>query len=173
MYEADWTVCCLYIGFRPKYMLDRPCRSCASRIAKLGKPSPKKGIKTGKPAWNRGQFFDNPLKKIVRNRVSRRMRHALSGRNLSKNWEHVFIAVGYSIDDLMKDLESKFESGMSWDNIGQWHIDHIIPDSWFNYSSTSDEQFKQCWSLNNLQPLWRLENISKNNRYSGKPKGGG
>jgi len=173
MYEANCPVCNTYIGFRTKYVLDRPCRPCATRIAKTGKPSPKKGIKTGKPAWNRGHFFDNPLKNIVRNRMSRRMRHALSGRNLSKDWEHIFAMVGYSVDDLIKNLESKFEVGMTWDNIGQWHIDHIDPESWFNYSSVDDDQFKQCWSLNNLQPMWKLENISKNNRYSGLYKSGG
>jgi hypothetical protein len=173
MYEANCPVCTSYIGFRTKYVLDRPCRPCATRIEKSGKPSPKKGIKTGKPAWNRGEFFDNSLKKIVRDRMSRRMRHALSGRNLSKDWQHVFTLVGYSIDDLTKHLESKFEPGMSWNNIGQWHIDHVTPDSWFNYSTTNDEQFKKCWSLDNLQPLWKSDNWSKNSRYSGKPKGGG
>ena len=62
---------------------------------------------------------------------------------------------------------------MSWDNAGEWHIDHIIPDSWFNYKSIEDQQFKDCWALNNLQPMWKLENISKGNRYSGSYKSGG
>lgn len=140
---------------------------------KRGKPSPKRGIKTGKPAWNRGEFYNNSLKKTVRNRMSRRMRHALTGRNLSKNWQHVFTMLGYSANDLMKHLESKFTPEMTWDNMGQWHIDHVTPDSWFNYSSIDDQAFKDCWSLNNLQPMWKLENLSKNNRYSGSYKSGG
>lgn len=173
MYEANCPVCNSYIGFRTKYVLDRPCRSCATRIAKTGKPSPKKGISTGKPAWNRGQYFQNEDKTAVRNRMSRRMRHALSGRNLSKEWTHIFQLLGYSVDDLIKHLESKFDKNMTWDNMGEWHIDHVIPDSWFNYSSIGDESFKKCWALDNLQPMWKVENLSKNNRYSGSYISGG
>lgn len=173
MYEADCPVCNTYIGFRTKYVLQKPCRPCSTRITKTGKPSPKKGIKTGKPAWNRGEFFNNALKKTIKNRMSRRMRHALSGRQLSKDWQHIFAICGYSVNDLIKNLELKFEPGMTWENIGDWHIDHIKPESWFNYSSTDDQDFKICWSLENLQPLWKKDNLSKNNRYSGKPKGGG
>lgn len=57
---------------------------------------------------------------------------------------------------------------MSWENYGEWHIDHIIPDSWFNYSSTEDDEFKKSWSLDNLQPMWGKENQSKGNKYAGK-----
>ena len=56
---------------------------------------------------------------------------------------------------------------MTWDNYGKWHIDHIYPISLFdkekikNYNS---QEFKDCWTLKNLQPLWAFENISKGNR---------
>jgi len=145
----------------------------ASANLRRGQPSPKKGIKTGKPAWNRGEFFDNETKKVVRGRMSRRMRHALHGRNMGPKSQHVFDILGYSADDLMKHLESKFEPGMTWENIGEWHIDHVTPDSWFNYSSVEDQAFIDCWSLNNLQPMWKPENMSKGNRYSGSYKSGG
>jgi len=52
-------------------------------------------------------------------------------------------------------------------------IDHVVPNSWFEYSSTKDESFKECWSLGNLQPMWKLDNISKGNRSSGLYKEGG
>jgi len=58
-------------------------------------------------------------------------------------------------------LESKFKNGMSWKNYGKWHIDHAIPDIRFRYKSPEDEEFKKCWALNNLQPLWAKENIRK------------
>lgn len=55
---------------------------------------------------------------------------------------------------------------MSWNNYGQyWHIDHIKPLSWFN-----SEDILLAWSLDNLQPLLKFENLSKNNRYEGKYK---
>jgi hypothetical protein len=49
---------------------------------------------------------------------------------------------------------------MSWDNHGEWHIDHIIPASKF------DKTEKLCIinSLLNLQPLWAVDNLKKSNK---------
>ena len=71
----------------------------------------------------------------------------------------------YSVDDLKLHLESLFQPGMSWDNYGEWHIDHIVPDSWFEYNSYQDSSFKECWALANLQPLWAKDNLKKSNKY--------
>lgn len=82
-----------------------------------------------------------------------------------RKWETL---VGYTVDQLMAHLESKFDSNMSWKNHGSyWHIDHIKPKSWFTYTSPDDPQFKECWSLANLQPLEAKQNIRKSNRYEG------
>jgi len=53
---------------------------------------------------------------------------------------------------------------MTWDNYGKWHIDHVIPTSVFNFEKPEDDDFKRCWSLQNLQPLWALDNIKKGNK---------
>lgn len=72
----------------------------------------------------------------------------------------------YTIEDLKRHIENKFKKDMNWDNYGKlWHIDHIKPQSWFDFSDI--EQIKECWSLNNLQPLYASENMSKGNRYKG------
>ena len=84
--------------------------------------------------------------------------------NQSKNgkkWEEF---VGYNLDQLMIHLEFKFQGNMSWDNYGKWHIDHIIPKRIFLYAIPKEENFKKCWSLGNLQPLWAEENIRKGGR---------
>jgi excinuclease UvrABC ATPase subunit len=79
-----------------------------------------------------------------------------------------FDLVGYSLGDLMARLESQFKPGMSWENYGRgWHIDHVKPMSWFNFKSKHDAEFKACWALDNLQPLWAFDNISKGNRFEG------
>lgn len=39
-----------------------------------------------------------------------------------------------------------------------------MPKVFFKYKSTDDVEFKYCWSLNNLQPLWKKENIHKNDK---------
>ena len=166
-YKDNCSRCNKSRGYVRKEGLDKRCRSCASYESSIGRSSPLKGKKTGKPAHNRGKYYSNPLKKILKNRMSRRMRHALSGRNLSKNWVHIFELMGYTVEDLKIHLESKFTQGMTWENIGEWHIDHIIPESYFNYKSVNDDDFKKCWSLENLQPLWAKDNIMKSNKIVG------
>jgi len=71
--------------------------------------------------------------------------------------------VGYTVAKLMAHLEKLFRPGMCWENYGRggWHIDHIIPRAAFNYQTPQDIDFKRCWALSNLQPLWERENIAK------------
>jgi len=86
---------------------------------------------------------------------------ALKRRNSSKNgnsWEKI---VGYTTQDLMEHLEKLFKDGMNWDNYGKWHVDHIKPKISFNFTSYEDDEFQKCWSLENLQPLWAIENLKK------------
>ena len=88
--------------------------------------------------------------------------------------ESIFSYLPYSLDELIKNIESKFEYWMSWSNWGKynsstwndedsstwvWNIDHIIPHSTFNYKSFEDEDFKKCWSLDNLRPYSAKQNI--------------
>jgi len=90
--------------------------------------------------------------------MSAQLRRNLSGNKCFRRWETF---VGYTINELKQHLESKFKTGMSWENIGKWHIDHIVPISFFKYDKPEDQEFKYCWSLHNLQPLWARENLSK------------
>ena|SRR3990167_2666119 len=90
----------------------------------------------------------------------------LKKKGISKAGERWCSVVGYSIDELRGHLEPLFSDGMSWENYGEWHIDHIIPKSFFSFTSPEDAAFKQCWALTNLQPLWAEDNLSKSNRLS-------
>jgi hypothetical protein len=110
-----------------------------------------------------------PLQRKMRHNMKTLLWQKLITRSLNKDGS-TFDLLGYDADALIKHLESKFESGMTWDNygIGGWEIDHAVPDSWFQYSSTQDQGFKDSWSLNNLQPMWASLNRSKGDRYTGK-----
>ena len=82
---------------------------------------------------------------------------------LKKNkFEKSVYMLGCSIEELRKYLESKFKIGMSWDNHGKWHIDHIRPCASFDL--TDSEQQKQCFHYTNLQPLWAKDNLSKGSK---------
>lgn len=83
------------------------------------------------------------------------------GSKAGRKWEGL---VGYTIDGLKRHLEAQFKEGMLWQNYGEWHIDHKIPISVFNFLTPEDIDFKKCWALSNLQPLWAIENIIKSNK---------
>jgi len=55
----------------------------------------------------------------------------------------------------------QFRPGMSWENYGEWHIDHRVPIAAFKFSSPLDPGFRACWRLTNLRPLWRVDNQIK------------
>lgn len=76
-----------------------------------------------------------------------------------------FDLLEYTVEELMPSPESKFKPGMSRENHGKWHIDHVRPIASYDFSSVDDPAFKECWSLANLQPLWAKENLSKGARY--------
>lgn len=108
------------------------------------------------------------IKRVIGSKISL----ALSRRGGSKNGLSSFDDIlPYTVEELKNHLESLFEEGMSWDNYGKgddcWHIDHKIPDSWFNYKSPNDEEFQNSWSLKNLKPMWQKENLKKRNKYIG------
>jgi len=73
-------------------------------------------------------------------------------------WETL---VGYTISDLRQHLENQFQAGMTWNNYGRWHIHHIHPIALFDFTSAQSQDFKRCWALNNLQPLWATDNWHK------------
>jgi len=95
--------------------------------------------------------------------MSSSIRQSCKLNNISKNrrkWEYI---AGYNTKDLKEHLEKLFQPGMTWKNYGKkWHIDHVIPKSFFQFKDVNDTEFKYCWSLNNLQPLWAQDNLEKN-----------
>ncbi len=70
--------------------------------------------------------------------------------------------IGCSWIDFKIYLESKFTEGMSWDNYGKWHIDHIVPLSSFDLSDPV--QLEKACHYTNLQPLWAKDNLKKSNK---------
>jgi hypothetical protein len=86
----------------------------------------------------------------------------LKERNIEK-YCNTFDLLPYNLTQLVEHLESQFTEGMTWDNYGDWHVDHIKPMNSFDF--TEDGDFGVCWSLSNLQPLWAEENLSKGSRY--------
>jgi hypothetical protein len=105
---------------------------------------------------------NDPIYKLIAN-FRTAIYQVLKENNITKNG-HYFEILGYTPDDLIKHIESQFTEGMSWENYGDFHIDHIKPISSFNIREIGDNEFMKCWSLDNLQPMWADENIRKSNK---------
>lgn len=73
--------------------------------------------------------------------------------------------VGCDIETYKKHIALKFKIGMSWENYGEWVIDHISPLSAFDLTKTEDQ--RKCFHYTNTQPLWMQENLIKGNKICG------
>lgn len=93
--------------------------------------------------------------------MSSSIRKSLNRKKSGYSWESL---VGYTVDELITCLERQFLPGMTWANRGDWHIDHIIPVSSFNYDGPDHPDFKACWALTNLRPLWAEDNLRKKDK---------
>lgn len=77
-----------------------------------------------------------------------------------KKIKSVLKLLGCSIDYFKNEyLPSLFTEGMSWENYGKWHIDHIIPCASFDFTKIEDQE--KCFNYTNLQPLWADDNLKK------------
>lgn len=99
--------------------------------------------------------------------ISSHIKSDLKTKEINKKRRHWESFVPFTKEELKIHIENLFSDGMNWDNYGKWHIDHIIPKAFFKYNSTDDVEFKYCWSLQNLQPLWGNENMSKRTHVPG------
>ena len=95
------------------------------------------------------------LKIYVRNRVGFYLK-----KNTVTKRNNTFKIVGCSPQELKIYLEKKFIDGMSWNNQGEWHIDHIIPLS----SAKTEEELHKLCHFTNLQPMWAIDNIKKGSK---------
>lgn len=102
----------------------------------------------------------------IRHRLRTKLTKVLNVQNVTKS-KSALELLGCTLPEFFAYMESKFLPGMSWENHGPvWHIDHIKPCVLFDLRDL--EQQKVCFHYTNLQPLFALDNLSKN-RFR-KPK---
>lgn len=92
-------------------------------------------------------------------RIRSSLKDAVKGRRKAARAKEL---LGCSLDSFKIYLESLFQPGMSFENYGKWHIDHIMPVSIFDL--TNPEHQRRCFHFSNMQPMWARENIQKSNK---------
>jgi hypothetical protein len=110
----------------------------------------------------------------LRSDISKTINYYLKKNSSSKKGNSILEYLPYSIQELKDYLENLFEPWMNWENRGayhssewddndqttwMWQIDHIIPQSDLLYMSMKDDNFKKCWSLENLRPYSAKQNM--------------
>ncbi len=103
-------------------------------------------IKKNEPAFCLRRRLQNRINKVVRLGG-----HTKAGPTLE--------LTGCTAEALAKHLESQFLPGMTWENRGEWHIDHRKPCASFDLSDPVQQ--RACFHYTNLQPLWALDNLRK------------
>ena len=112
-------------------------------------------------AYNSKKYKTDPsfrLKACLRTRII----HVLKGK--TKSAPTLKLLGVESIEKVWEHLEKSFKLGMTRENHGKWHIDHIKPCSSFDL--TKPEEQAKCFHYTNLQPLWASENLAKGSKIS-------
>lgn len=111
------------------------------------------------PAFSINERMRRQIKKAATNdHVSELIRGALKRNGKSNKVEFL---LGYTIADLRTHIERQFTKKMTWDKFmnGEIHIDHVLPKASFDLSDP--EEWKTCWSLPNLRPMFAKDNLQK------------
>jgi|SRR6185369_6443202 len=98
----------------------------------------------------------NKLASNMRSRIS----NVLTGRSKAAS---TLDFLGCSWDEFKSWLSGWFDSGMTWENYGDWEVDHSRPCDSFDLADP--EQQKRCFHYLNLRPLWKSDNRRKGPRY--------
>lgn len=113
------------------------------------------------------EYMARRYKEDINFKIANRIRNRLCCAVKSKTRIRSVERLGIPIADFKVYIESLFQPGMSWDNYGEWHIDHIIPLSSFNLLDEADLD-KAC-HYTNMQPLWAADNIRKGGHPPSQP----
>ena len=98
----------------------------------------------------------------VRHIAYRRIHSTLEGTGTAPS----FAMLGCSVEEFKGHITAQLRDGMTWENYGLWHVDHITP---LKYGTPTLEDTIARLHYTNTLPLWASENSAKGNKYVGRP----
>ena len=156
--NTNWRDCVVCSRARKAYEYQRDIEKIRER-AKIRNSSPEGRRK--KTEYRMKRYRSEPVYRLkdIRKRQLLQFIKRVGGTKTKRTEE----LLGYTAEELKAHLELLFKEGMTWENQGEWHIDHKIPQSYFK----SVDQLKECFALSNLKPEWGSWNMSKGNKFIG------
>lgn len=145
-----------------KYGREGRCKACMKK-----RNDERETVKKPKTASK----FATQLTISIRQELSRQNGHYMEISS-KEVWEGLEKYCGYTREQFLENIESKFAPWMTWENNKRptvpgektWQLDHIVPRADFKYTRMSDPEFSQCWALSNLNPLESRINMLKSNK---------
>jgi len=109
--------------------------------------------------------YKNDIHTNIRIRITK-----MINNNLKKNGKRSFDILDFNKKELEEHLINTIKKEYTWKDYlnGLLHIDHIIPQSLYNFDSFEDKEFKKCWNLRNLRLITAEDNLKKSNKLDMK-----
>ena len=136
--------------------LRNDCKNCLVQYRKDNR----RKIQDNMNKYEKKRTKEYPLFKLTKTLRSR-LGNAIKRKNATKR-KSTLELTGCELSFLKGYLESRFEESMTWENHGEWHIDNIKQCSSFNLVDIEEQ--KRCFHYSNLQPLWKIDNLTKGNK---------
>lgn len=143
------------------------CHSCRPVAKQIRRERTKQYVKTPqyrarRNAQIRQRFITDPQFRLVR-LLRGRIRAFIKLRGMVK-LKSTREMLGCDYEFLKVHMESQFNDGMSWDNMGRWHIEHRIPLA----SAKTSEELIKLNHYSNLRPMWAIDNLKKGSKVYGE-----
>lgn len=125
---------------------------------KIYRDNNKQNLNHQRKEYRKIKFLQDPIYKIQHN-IRSNISNSLKGYSKSSKTQEI---LGCDFNMFKKYIEYQFKDGMSWENIGEWHLDHKIPISW----AETEEKVYELNHYTNFQPLWAKDNLTKGNKWA-------
>jgi len=102
----------------------------------------------------------DPLFKLSGN-ISSLIRISIKNQGYSKR-SKTYKILGCTFEEFKIHLDKQFTKGMTWENQGEWHLDHIYPVS----LAEDEDHLIKLNHYTNFQPLWAIDNLVKGNKLN-------
>jgi hypothetical protein len=153
-YKANW-----YLENRERLKKNKNIDSVKEYLKDYKKNNREK-IKYWRKKYRDNKFNSEPIYKLSHN-IRSLISNYINKLGCIKSQKTESI-LGCSFEEFKSYIESQFQEGMSWENQGEWHLDHKTPISW----AKSEEMVLELNHYTNFQPLWAKDNLSKGNKWS-------